>query len=194
MRASRVNSEEMSTELVRWDRREFLRRLDDVLRVYVTAMGYSPGLIGSRRGFVAGHAQREDFRAVATIEPATGRLVGIGYGYHSGPGQWWHEQVRAGLDRPTARYWLADCFELVELHVMPYAQGHGHGEAQLRALMDGVSATSVLLSTPEGDTRAWRLYRRLGFVDVLRDYLFPGDARPFGVLGRLLPFDPPSAS
>ena len=40
----------------------------------------------------------------------------------------------------------------------------------------------MLLSTPEADeqtSRAWRLYRRFGFVDVLRDFHFPGDERPF---------------
>jgi ribosomal protein S18 acetylase RimI-like enzyme len=49
---------------------------------------------------------------------------------------------------------------------------------------------TVLLSTPEADeqkSRAWRLYRRFGFVDVLRDFLFPGDERAFAILGRGLP-------
>ncbi|MER2206304.1 MAG: GNAT family N-acetyltransferase, partial [Rhodococcus sp. (in: high G+C Gram-positive bacteria)] len=49
---------------------------------------------------------------------------------------------------------------------------------------------SVLLSTPEvydEDNRAWRLYRRLGFRDVLRRFRFAGDNRPFAVLGRGLP-------
>ena len=49
------------------------------------------------------------------------------------------------------------------------------------------SETNVLLSTPEinGEAnRAWRLYRRLGFADVIRDYHFAGDPRPFAILGR----------
>jgi len=50
----------------------------------------------------------------------------------------------------------------------------------------------MLLSTPEGENRAWRLYRRLGFGDVLRNYRFTGDPRPFGVLGRELPLLPPA--
>jgi hypothetical protein len=54
-----------------------------------------------------------------------------------------------------------------------------------------MSATT-LLSTPEADeatSRAWRLYRRFGFVDVIRDFTFPGDLRPFAVLGRTLPLE-----
>jgi ribosomal protein S18 acetylase RimI-like enzyme len=54
----------------------------------------------------------------------------------------------------------------------------------------------VLLSTPEYGPhtpgRAWRLYRRMGFNDVLREHRFTGDARPFAVLGRELPLDPPA--
>ena len=53
-----------------------------------------------------------------------------------------------------------------------------------------------MLSTPEvaqEDNRAWRLYRRLGFEDVLRHFTFAGDRRPFAVLGRRLPLDGPVA-
>ena len=51
---------------------------------------------------------------------------------------------------------------------------------------------TVLLSTPEvprEESRAWRLYRRVGFTDVLRHFHFPGDERPFAVLGRDLPLE-----
>jgi ribosomal protein S18 acetylase RimI-like enzyme len=56
------------------------------------------------------------------------------------------------------------------------------------------SGKTTLLSTPEADergSRAWRLYRRFGFVDVLRDFHFPGDERAFAVLGKELPLAPP---
>jgi hypothetical protein len=32
------------------------------------------------------------------------------------------------------------------------------------------------------------MYRSLGFTDLRRDYRFPGDDRPFAVLGVRLPF------
>lgn len=176
---------------VHWGSRDLLAHLDEVLDVYATAMGYPPEVTELRRGFVAAHTQRAEFRAVATVQ--AGRVVGFGYGYRSRPGQWWHEQVRVGLDEPTYAKWMTDCFELVELHVMPWAQGRGSGQAQLAALLDGVHRRTVALSTPEGESRAWRLYRRLGFVDLLRDYDFPGDDRPFAVLARDLPLDPPHA-
>ena len=54
--------------------------------------------------------------------------------------------------------------------------------------------SNVLLSTPEvagEENRAWSLYRRFGFSDVLRNYTFAGDPRPFAFLGRELPLPVP---
>ncbi len=178
--------------LVAWTPDDMARRLDDVIEVYGQAMGYPPELTTARRGYVAGHVRRPGFQAVATLDPQ-GRLLGFGYGYTSAKGQWWHDRVREGLRRDQRRYWLHDCFEVVELHVRPMAQGHGLGAAQLRALLSLGSGATTLLSTPEADeqrSRAWRLYRRFGFVDVLRHFGFPGDERPFAILGRALPLPP----
>jgi ribosomal protein S18 acetylase RimI-like enzyme len=175
--------------LVPWHPEDLTRRLDEVIAVYGQAMGYPPDLLEARRGYIAGHVHRAGFRAVASVD-GSGHLLGFGYGYTSGSGQWWHDQVRSALRRDARRVWLSDCFEVVELHVRPVAQGHGLGAAQLRALLGMATARTALLSTPEADeqrSRAWRLYRRFGFVDVLRDFMFPGDDRPFAILGRHLP-------
>ncbi|HEV2087326.1 MAG TPA: GNAT family N-acetyltransferase [Cryptosporangiaceae bacterium] len=182
------------TELtvVRWSAQDVCAHLDELLAVYGAAMGYSRALVATRRGILAAHTGHDAFRAVATVDPE-GRVVGFGYGYRSAPGQWWHDQVRAGLDPAAYATWMTDCFELVELHVLPHAQGRGLGHRQLALLLDGLPLRQVLLSTPEGESRAWRLYRRTGFVDVLRDYTFAGDTRAFAVLGRSLPLEADSA-
>ena len=151
--------------------------------------GYRSELLQTRRGYIGAHVRRAGFRAVATLT-TEGQLAGFGYGYTSGPGQWWHDQVRSALGDSDRRQWLSDCFEVVELHVKPSAQGHGIGARQLRALLSMADGSTVLLSTPEADeqkSRAWRLYRRFGFEDVLRDFIFPGDERAFAILGRGLP-------
>ncbi|GIE30303.1 acetyltransferase [Actinoplanes italicus] len=175
--------------LVAWQPDDLLRRLDDVVAVYGEAMGYRKELLQTRRGYIGSHVRRPGFRAVATLT-AEGRLAGFGYGYTSAAGQWWHDQVRSALDEPSRGYWLSSCFEVVELHVRPVAQGHGVGARQLRALLAMADGERVLLSTPEADelqSRAWRLYRRFGFTDVLRNFMFPGDERAFAILGRELP-------
>ena len=164
----------------------------EALHVYVAAMGYPPGTARQRRSLWLDHVRRPGWRAVGWLDPA-GTLLGIAYGYTGGPGQWWYEEVRRGLHGRLTEM-TDDYFELTELHVRPDAQGGGLGEGLLRALLAGTDRKHVLLSTPEHGPRpagrAWRLYRRLGFRDVLRDHLFTGDARPFAVLGRELPLPP----
>ena len=49
---------------------------------------------------------------------------------------------------------------------------------------------AALLSTPDADTKAFRLYHADGFVDLARGYHFPGDSRPFAILGVSLPLHP----
>jgi ribosomal protein S18 acetylase RimI-like enzyme len=167
-------------------------RLSEALDIYVSAMRYPPGTAEQRAPMWLAHMLRQDWRCVAALDP-DGSLIGISYGYRGSAGQWWHEQVRRGLLVSSGRHavdaWMTDYFELTELHVRPTAQGRGLGEGLLRQLLAGVRAGTTLLSTPEGPSRAWRLYRRVGFQDVLRDYLFAGDPRPFAVLGRRLPLD-----
>jgi ribosomal protein S18 acetylase RimI-like enzyme len=183
-------------QLVELDARDLADRLTEALHVYVAAMGYPPGTARQRRALWLDHVQRPGWRAVAWLDSA-GPLVGIAYGYTGGPGQWWYEEVRRGL-QGTGRSGLTDdYFELTELHVRPDAQGRGLGEGLLRALLAGTDRRHVLLSTPEHAPRppgrAWQLYRRLGFRDVLRQHLFTGDTRPFAVLGRELPLPEPGA-
>jgi ribosomal protein S18 acetylase RimI-like enzyme len=163
-------------------------RLAEAMQIYVRAMGYPPGS-GSQRGVhMLRHAKLSHFRCRLAQDP-NGKMLGFGYGYTSLPGQWWHDLVRRAV-REDADYWLREAFELSELHVRPDAQGHGIGERLLRSLADGLPHRTMLLSTPEGENRAWRLYRRMGFQDLARNHLFPGDHRPFGVLGAPLPFPP----
>ncbi len=163
-------------------------RLDEALRIYVTAMRYPPGTAHHRSPMWLEHMRRPGWLCVAAFD--AGAMVGVGYGYRGAPGQWWHDEVHRGLvliDRCSAQRELADYFELTELHVHPGAQGRGIGKALLTELLSKVDAPRALLSTPEGPTRAWRLYRRLGFTDLLRHYHFTGDSREFAVLVRTLP-------
>ncbi len=179
---------ERPSRLVDLSAEELRPVLDDAVDVYVTAMRYPPGAARQRGPVWMEHMLRAGWRCTAALRDE--RLVGIAYGYRGAPGQWWHDEVRRGLlatDPGTAQHWLSDYFELTELHVHPDAQGHGIGSALLHRLLSRTDAPKVMLSTPEGPTRAWRLYRSIGFGDLLRDYRFTGDPRPFAVLGRSLP-------
>ena len=168
-------------------------RLDDVVAVYGRGDGLPARAAADPARLHGRPRPPARFRAVATLDDED-TLLGFGYGYRPAPGQWWHDQVRGALRRDARKYWLADCFEVVELHVRPAAQGHGLGARQLRALLAWPTAdrAAVHPGGAEQTSRAWRLYRRFGFVDVLRHFIFPGDDRPFAVLGRELPLASPA--
>lgn len=184
---------------------DMAHRLSDALSVYVDAMRYPRGTEDQRASMWLEHTRRRGWKAVAAVDVTevgageTGRtaapMLGVAYGYCGAPDQWWQQQVVAGLRRNGAdQEHISDLmnsyFELTELHIHPSAQGRGLGEALIRRLLAGRGERHVLLSTPEinGEAnRAWRLYRRLGFTDVIRSYHFAGDPRPFAILGRTLP-------
>jgi ribosomal protein S18 acetylase RimI-like enzyme len=198
----------LATFLINLSPRDMLHRLGDALGVYVDAMHYPRGTENLRAAMWLEHIQRRGWQAVAAVEADTGAetapsaaelsnapMLGVAYGYCGAPDQWWQQQVVAGLERggfpgPEIARLMASYFELTELHIHPRAQGRGLGEALARRLLADREEANVLLSTPEhiGEAnRAWRLYRRLGFIDVIRGYHFAGDPRPFAILGRKLP-------
>jgi ribosomal protein S18 acetylase RimI-like enzyme len=169
-----------------WTGPQLAQRIDDAMEIYVAAMNY-PTYAGAQRSVTArGHTGNDGF-ACRTAVLADGRLVGFGYGYTSAPGQWWHDLVRRAVSGQTADEWLRDAFELSEMHVLPAYQGAGIGRKLLTSLAGAIGHQAILLSTPDADTRAFRLYRSLGFVDLARGHRFPGDARPFAILGARLP-------
>lgn len=175
-----------------WSGAQFAARVDEAMGIYVRAMQY-PSYTGTQRAVTARrHVANDGFACRAAVLP-DGTLVGFGYGYTTRPGQWWHDLVRRAITADLAADWLTDAFELSELHVLPSFQGRGLGRRLLVELAGALPHRAMLLSTPDADTRAFRLYRDLGFVDLRRHYLFPGDARPFAVLGARLPLLSPDA-
>jgi len=198
----------LSTFLIDLSPSDMHSRLGEALAIYVEAMRYPRGTEDQRASMWLEHTRRQGWKAVAAVDAlaaadgsadpavlAAAPMLGVAYGYCGAPDQWWQQQVVAGLQRggedvTRITDLMTSYFELTELHIDPRAQGRGLGEALTRRLLAGRDESHVLLSTPEinGESnRAWRLYRRLGFTDVIRGYHFAGDPRPFAILGRSLP-------
>ncbi|WP_077089016.1 GNAT family N-acetyltransferase [Mycobacterium rhizamassiliense] len=199
----------MAIFLIDFPPNEMERRLRDALGVYVDAMRYPRGTENQRAAMWLEHIRRRGWQAAAVVEAEAAEdgaepspaelsdapLLGVAYGYPGAPGQWWQQQVvlglqRGGLPPEVIDRLMTSYFELTELHIHPRAQGRGLGEALARRLLANRDERNVLLSTPETNgeaNRAWRLYRRLGFTDIIRRYHFAGDPRAFAILGRPLP-------
>jgi GNAT superfamily N-acetyltransferase len=171
------------TRVVEWGQHELGLHRDDVLDVYAEAMEVPPAAARTRRPIITSHLERSGLRAIAALDD-DGQLVGIAYGYVGERGQWWHDQVRRALSDDDASRWLDDAFEVCELHVRPSLQRTGLGRTLLDRLLEGPPAPTAILTTPDRETRAREFYRAGGWVDLVRNLVFPGDPRAFAVLGK----------
>ena len=179
--------------------REFRAVIRSLVGVYAAAMNPPDRTLSGRQAIMDRHAASPGFRGLSAH--VDGRLAGFTYGFHGESGQWWHDMVAAALatrsgagisaaeyvgdDTPAA--WLDDSFEVAELHVMPPWQGNGIGRSLLLSLSSGRPERTAVLSTADAPTRARRLYRGLGFTDLLTDFRFSGSEPPYAVMGAPLP-------
>ena len=179
--------------------REFRAVTRSLVGVYAAAMNPPDRTLAGREAIMDRHAASPGFRGLTAH--VDGRLAGFTYGFHGENGQWWHDMVAAALatrsaagaaaagytgdDAPGA--WLDDSFEVAELHVLPPWQGKGIGRSLLLSLASGRPERTAVLSTADAPTRARRLYRGVGFTDLLTDFRFSGSEPPYAVMGALLP-------
>jgi GNAT superfamily N-acetyltransferase len=197
--------------------RQFLGQLDTSLAIYADAMDVDPVLLPGRRELMRRHAGYPAFRALRALQvradqegaaglaSTTGRrgrasqedkVIAFAYGFHGQRGQWWYDAVWNALTRTigAARTadWLANCLEIAEVHVRkPYQRG-GIGTQMLTVLTTGRPERTALLSTPDRDSTARRLYRRMGFAELVTGYSFPGGSPPYVVMGAELPLRDPA--
>jgi GNAT superfamily N-acetyltransferase len=181
-----------------WTPADMAARLPDVMTVYRRAFldihEADPARAEAERAAHARtHVYRPGLRVVAALAedpalpPDRAPLVGVAYGQPGARGQWWHDTVVAALPEDTAREWMSDCFEIVELHVLPEYQGQGLGRRLLRDLLDGCGRRTAALSALElPDSPARRLYASEGFQPLLRNFSFAGGGTPYAVLVKQL--------
>jgi GNAT superfamily N-acetyltransferase len=176
----------------------FMANLDALMAVYAAAMRPDPADLPGRRHIMQRHAGYPGFRVLAVPAGPGGPLVAFAYGFHGQPGQWWHDVVMSGITStsgyPHAAAWLTDVMEIAEVHVHPDYQHQGTGRGMLLALTASRPERTAVLSTRDADTTARRLYRGVGFGDLLTGYSFPGSGPPYAVMGAVLPLsDVPGA-
>jgi ribosomal protein S18 acetylase RimI-like enzyme len=173
---------------------DFLSELDALLAVYAAAMLPDPAYLPGRLSIMERHAGNPGFRAIAVTAPPASQIVGFSYGFRGSPGQWWHDVVQTGITATAgagmAATWLADTLEVAEVHVRPEYQQRGIGRRLLHTLTAGRTERTAVLSTQDSDSPARRLYRSLGFEDLLTGFSFPGGGPPYAVMGAALPLLP----
>ncbi len=169
----------------------FLSTIDQFVAIYGAAMGAGRDELPSRLAIMERHAVNPGFRALAATAATAGRIVAFSYAFRGLPGQWWHDVVYAGISAESglsaARQWLDDVVEVAEVHVHPDFQARGIGRRMVLALAADRAERTAVLSTRDAPTPARKLYRSLGFADLLTDFVFPGGGPPYAVMGAVLP-------
>jgi ribosomal protein S18 acetylase RimI-like enzyme len=176
-------------------RHDFLAALDSLVMIYAAAMGAAPEELPTRLSIMDRHANYPGFRALAVTTADPARIVAFTYGFRGIKGQWWHDVVRAGLTAKAgpanASQWLDYVMEVAEVHVHPDFQAQGIGRRMVQTLVEGRGERTAVLSTRDAQTPARRLYRSLGFADLLTEFLFPGGGPAYAVMGARLPLAAP---
>jgi len=109
-------------------------------------------------------------------------IVGFLYGFDLQLRHWWPQQIAGPVRAAGHGHWLTDAFELVELQVDPAFQGRGVGSALLRRQLSEMPHRRALLST-DPDGRARTLYRRMGFRDLVPDFVYAGTSYRAALMG-----------
>lgn len=178
------------------DRAGFLARVDGMSAVYAAAMRPDPAYLPGRRSIMERHAGYAGFRALAVTAQLAGdsRIIAFCYGFRGASGQWWHDVVRSALTAQVgevaAAAWLDSAIEVAEVHVHPDFQRRGIGRGLLLGLTAGRPEHTAVLSTQDDNSPARRLYRGVGFADLLTGFSFPGGGPPYTVMGAVLPLRP----
>ncbi|UIZ91585.1 GNAT family N-acetyltransferase [Corynebacterium sp. CNCTC7651] len=183
----------MSVEIRRLSAGEYSMLVPTLVDIYMAAMEYDPAIREQRVRIWRGEVSWPGFTAIAAIEG--GDVIGVAYGFIGSRERWWDRQLMRSMEEnggitPRRREILNSYFEVAEIHVLPGHQGRGIGAKLLTELLKLAPAEWALLSTPEIDGEAngaFGLYRKYGFEDLARNFMYPGDPRPFAILGRRLP-------
>ena len=191
---------------------DFRLAIGQLVAVYAAAMNPPERMLAGRESILERHAANPGFRALAAVAargdhpPVAGGsahghtkyesagIAGFTYGFRGAQGQWWHDMVAGALaaspgtsGAPAATAWIADSFEVAELHVLPAYQGAGIGRSLLLRLLSDRPERTALLSTQDAESKARRLYRGVGFTDLLTGFRFSGGEPPYAVMGAVLP-------
>ncbi len=151
--------------------------------IYGAAMQRGPEMVVQRCEIMHTHLGRRGCLAVVALDD-DGSLVGFGYGYLGGRGEWWHDIVVEALGRELGERWMTDAFELAELHVHPSHHGQGVGRRVLDEVIARAGGSTMVLSTHDRVSPARSLYRSTGFVDLHGGLVFPGSSEVYAIMGK----------
>lgn len=162
---------------------------DAVIDAYLATFGVPPDRPQARADATAmfhKHAGYPGWRGLVALADG-GEVLGFAYGYTSTPGQFYRSRIETALGPALSERWLGDCFEFVELGVIPRARRQGIGGYLHDALLHGLPHRTAVLTTWVGNTPARALYASKGWQVLLEPWHSAPDGEPYVILGLALP-------
>lgn len=186
----------MAIEIIQLTPPQFQSATDEIIAVYRATFSLPPYLesemqIAQVAKSLPEQPTRLGFRCCIARASATEPLVGFAYGFAVQSTDWWYEAVAGQMSRARLKEWLSNSFVLAEIAVMPSERRHGIGGQLHDALLALGTATkrsalpyrTAVLSTPQLDIYAMRLYDSRGWRVLLWDFTLPGAQCPYVVMG-----------
>jgi len=125
---------------------------------------------------------RERFLQHSTYPGHTGwvavcddRIVGFAYGFSSTSGQFYRNKLESVLEDNEIHSWLNDCFEFVEMAVLPEFRRQGIASTLEKRLLDKAPHQTSVLTTGSANEDARFLYEKLGWESVKEAQLIPAE-------------------
>lgn len=134
------------------------------------------------------HSAQSGFHLIIAVEIETEKTVGFCYGRTVTARLSWHDVVEPPLRSAGLSEWLKDAYQIVEMAVMPAAQGQGVGSRLHDRLLKGLSYSRAVLATMSADSVAYRLYLSKGWKVLLNELVVPNYPRSYRVMGLELPY------
>ena len=129
------------------------------------------------------HTTYSGFRIVIACDQETDDVVGFTYGFANMPDHFFHVEMAKFSPPQMMETWLANCFRLVEIAVIPQVQGRGIGGRLHDQLLQNLPYERAVLATIAAETSAYRMYQKRGWQILLEAVDFPGVPRPYRVMG-----------
>jgi len=113
------------------------------------------------------------------------RIVGFAYGFSSTSGQFYRSKLESVLEDNEIHSWLSDCFEFVEMAVLPEFRRQGIASTLEKRLLDKAHHKTSVLTTETANEDARFLYEKLGWENVKEAQLMQSED-PMLIMGKKL--------